>query len=1109
MYYLNEKLFSFFSLSKILKIIIILTLSININCFDTKRPSSSTAKVVSIEISPSAPFVALGDDQQFTATAHYSDGSTLDVTSTSIWTSTNTDVATISNSERNEGLAISIETGATKISATSGAISDSTNLSVTEAELVSISIGPDDESNARGSTLQYSATGTYTDSSTLDITKSVTWTSINPGIATISNSAGFEGLASAKVEGETKITATSGAISDSTNLAVGPAELVSIAVTPVGDSIARGTTLQYTAMGTYTDSSTLDITGSVTWDSINPVTATISNTVGSEGLATAQAVGVTKIIATSGAISDSTTLKVTEAELVSIDVTPVDGSIAKGTTLQYTVMGTYTDSSTLDITGSVTWASTNTVTATISNTVGSEGLATAQAVGATKITATSGAISDTTNLTVTIPELVSIAVTPVNNSIANGLTLQYTAIGTYTDSSTVNITTSVTWTSTNAGAATISNSNGFEGLASAQAIGVTQITATSGAISDSTNLTVTAPEIVSIFITPINNSIPDGATLQYTAIATYTDSSTADVTETATWSSTSPGVATISNIFGTNGLATTQAIGTTIIEAGIDGIYDSTNLTVTVAELETIIVTPVNDSIPDGQTLQYTATGTYTNFSTQDITTSVTWSSSNTGVATVSSSGLAASQNAGSTTITATLGAISGSGTLTVSAPVIVSITITPVNNTIGVGLNLQYIAMGTYSNSSTVDITNSVTWSSTNTAAATISNSSGFEGLAAGVAAGATKIHATLDAISDTTNLTVDLELVSIDILPGSRTIADTDTLQYAAIGTFADSSTSDITDLVTWSSSDTGVATISNSAGSEGLATGTPGAEGTTTIQATMDSVSDSVCLRVTNTTTWELEVTTTDVNQNMTIWFVDGPVNMTIYWGDCTMETATETEVNQYGAFHKEITHTYSSAGTYTLRLRGTASSISFQPAWERLTGILSVVQGIDGLTSFMSSFAWCTNLKGSIPAGLFDNAPQVNNFQSTFLGCSGLTGPIPAGLFDNHPQVTTFWATFMLCSGLTGPIPAGLFDNNTLVTNFQGTFSNCSGLTGPIPAGLFDNSPLVTYFVGTFYNCSGLTGPIPAGLFDNNTLVTHFSSTFYGCTGLTSISSRIIQ
>ncbi|MBI5182166.1 MAG: Ig-like domain-containing protein [Nitrospirae bacterium] len=84
--------------------------------------------------------------------------------------------------------------------------------------------------------------------------------------------------------------------------------------------------------------------------------------------------------------------------------------------------------------------------------------------------------------------------------------------------------------------------------------------------------------------------------------------------------------------------------------------------------LNSIAVTPANSSITTGNTQQFTATGSYSDSTTQDITSSVSWNSSNTSVSTISSGGLATAVAVGSTTITATLGNISGNTLLTVTS---------------------------------------------------------------------------------------------------------------------------------------------------------------------------------------------------------------------------------------------------------------------------------------------------------------------------------------------------------------------------------------------------------------------------------------------------------
>jgi hypothetical protein len=92
-------------------------------------------------------------------------------------------------------------------------------------------------------------------------------------------------------------------------------------------------------------------------------------------------------------------------------------------------------------------------------------------------------------------------------------------------------------------------------------------------------------------------------------------------------------------------------------------------LTVTAPVLNAIAVSPANSSLPNGTTQQFTATGSYSDGSTQNLTNSVTWGSSNTSVATINSTGLATAAGTGNTTISAFSGSVSASTTLTVTAP--------------------------------------------------------------------------------------------------------------------------------------------------------------------------------------------------------------------------------------------------------------------------------------------------------------------------------------------------------------------------------------------------------------------------------------------------------
>ena len=172
------------------------------------------------------------------------------------------------------------------------------------------------------------------------------------------------------------------------------------------------------------------------------------------------------------------------------------------------------------------------------------------------------------------------------------------------------------------------------------------------------------PTLSSITVTPSTPSVAVDSTKQMTATGTYDDGSTKNITSSVTWSSSDTSVGTVS----AGGLVTGVSPGSASVSATSGTISGSTSVTVMVANLRSIAVSPTSTSISDGQTEQFTATGTLEDGTTVDITDAVTWKSSQTSVATIDSSGLATAQAAGTTNITATSGSItSNTAVLTVN----------------------------------------------------------------------------------------------------------------------------------------------------------------------------------------------------------------------------------------------------------------------------------------------------------------------------------------------------------------------------------------------------------------------------------------------------------
>jgi hypothetical protein len=203
-------------------------------------------------------------------------------------------------------------------------------------------------------------------------------------------------------------------------------------------------------------------------------------------LATSFAAGTSTITAVQGSVSGSTTLTVANVQLVSIAISPSNGRIAKGTSIQFTATGTFSDGSTATNLSGLTWNTTKHNIVQMRRS----GLAHGKKAGSVTISATASGVTGTTTLTVGTGTLTSIALTPANPSVSLGATEQFTATGTFSDVSTQDITFNTHFSSSAASVATIANAPSVAGAATTRGAGTTAIGANSLGVTASTTLTV-------------------------------------------------------------------------------------------------------------------------------------------------------------------------------------------------------------------------------------------------------------------------------------------------------------------------------------------------------------------------------------------------------------------------------------------------------------------------------------------------------------------------------------------------------------------------------------------------------------------------------------------
>ena len=442
--------------------------------------------------------------------------------------------------------------------------------------------------------------------------------------------------------------------------------LQSIEINLIDSSIGAGSSTAVTATAIYSGDIHVDVTRQAAWSSSDAAVATVD---GASGRVKGVAVGSAAITATLEGKRASTTLSVIPATALSLAMSPSAPRIAAGISQRFTATATMSDGSAQDLGAEVAWSSSNTAVATVD----ANGVASGVAAGTATITASCslaslcGHLSASQPLAVTAATLDAIAVTPASATAPIGATKFFKATGTYSDGSTLDLTTSVRWASSTTSIATVSNDKGDEGEAKAVAAGTTQITATLGAVTSApASLTVTAAALTSITLTPTSATTPLGIAKAFSALGSYSDGSTHDLTTLVTWASSAGSIATVSNAEGVEGLVTPLAVGTAQISASLGGIASPpATLTVVAATLSSITVKPANATLGAGLTQQYSATGSYSDGSTHDLSDSVTWSSSDSAKALIDNAagrrGQALALRSGSSTVTATLGSVIGS----------------------------------------------------------------------------------------------------------------------------------------------------------------------------------------------------------------------------------------------------------------------------------------------------------------------------------------------------------------------------------------------------------------------------------------------------------------
>lgn len=610
----------------------------------------------SLKISPELSTVEVGDLTQLHLVATYSDGSTEIVDSETAWSSLSPSL-----SQPQSGETVGLTRGVGIITAIYEGIEVTALMNVVSSQLLSIEVTPLNQEIMAGVTQNFIATGIYGDNTKADITKQVIWSVGNPSVASISNDPLLNGHATGLAAGFTTVTASLAGLAGSTGLVVKSVTLTNLQISPQAATIPESSTISYQATATYSDGKVADVTENCLWTSSDATVATVSMSAGSMGKGSSLKAGQTIITARLNGMAAQANLTVSAAALESLAITPGNSTGALGIQQQFRLIGTFSDGSTQDVTSLALWTSSDILKLLVSTIPGLKGQALALLPGTVVVSASYKGMVATTPFTVTSAVLISLDVTPSSLTLAAGAEKVLKAVGTFSDGTTKDLTNAVVWTVTDPSAATISNDVATAGKIVAETLGVTRAIATSGLISGETLVTTTNAVLSSISLNTSGITTPLGAVANLVATGNYSDGSTADVTNLVTWTSSNPLVLSPSNATGLKGAIYSLAVGSGLVTATLGNISQTSSVTVKPKELVSISVTPGANTVLLLGLTRFKATGLYSDGTSADLTTSVTWSLSDTTLATISTNGNFFGLRGGQISVIATLGSVSKS----------------------------------------------------------------------------------------------------------------------------------------------------------------------------------------------------------------------------------------------------------------------------------------------------------------------------------------------------------------------------------------------------------------------------------------------------------------
>ncbi len=667
---------------------------------DGSQGSPGTVQMIqrilsTITVTPATTTITSGSTQQFTASGYDSEGITYPINPS--WTVNNPSTGSVNPTTGTTTTFTANLVGTTTLTASQNGVSGSATVTVTPGAPASINLVSSATQAIVGQGVALTATVTdaagnlVADGTTVGF--STTLGGVNPASAQTTSGAAASVLSSL-ISGTATATASSGsATSNAVTVEFLPDVPASIILSAAPSDPVAGTNSTITAVvrDQYGNAVpgvtvTFDPDGAGVLNDTAPVTDAAGTVVSL--LTATNTAGTYVVSATSGTAANSTTITVRTDALARIDVVPLNPVIAIDQPINLTAYGFDQYNNSVPLTPQ--WSNASNLSVGIIQLTPDPSVVTFIPVGVGQASVSaldpSTGVVGTTTVTVTPGPLAYIIISGPPGPVASGTTFSFTAIGYDSFGNQVTITPS--WASENATVGTI---NPATGLFSALYPGTASVNATQGNVTNTTLVTVIpgAPAAIYLSVDPQTIQAGGNSTVNATVVD-WLGSLVLDGTNVSFSSS----IGSITPLASTlNGVAsatfTSTQLGNATVNASSGAAANQTWVFVNAGPLDRIEVTPEIVTVASGSSTFFLATG-YDQYNNSFIILAVNWTSSNTTVGTITDLGLGQARFdaavAGTTIITASVGAVSDTAQATVTPGTLAWITVVPENATVPVG---------------------------------------------------------------------------------------------------------------------------------------------------------------------------------------------------------------------------------------------------------------------------------------------------------------------------------------------------------------------------------------------------------------------------------------